>query len=190
MALFEERIWIEQARDGDPTAIAALYNAYKEKVFKFIFFRIGNQADSEDLFQEVMIAAFESLNRFEGRVAFLHWCYQIARNKIAYFWRQNLPKRTQTLDDNDIETKFGAPDENSDEEESPYPPEEMAKQEVSKILAKMPENYAEILKLRFLEGKTILEAAAIMNISESNAKVLQHRALKKASSLFNPDHES
>ena len=47
----------------------------------------------------------------------------------------------------------------------------------------MPENYRTVLKLRFLESCTIKETAAAMGISENNAKVVQHRALRRAAEL-------
>ena len=49
-----------------------------------------------------------------------------------------------------------------------------------KILASLPDRYRRILELRFLEACTIKEAAQAMNVSVSNAKVLQHRALRMA----------
>ena len=48
------------------------------------------------------------------------------------------------------------------------------------ILAELPDRYARILRLRFLDSCTLREAAHAMNISLGNAKVLQHRALRHA----------
>ena len=51
------------------------------------------------------------------------------------------------------------------------------------ILQELPENYRSVLELRFLKGYSILETADAMGVTEENAKVLQHRALKKANQL-------
>jgi RNA polymerase sigma-70 factor (ECF subfamily) len=51
------------------------------------------------------------------------------------------------------------------------------------VLRPLPPRYRQILELRFLEGRTLGDTAAIMGITEGNAKVLQHRALKKAAAL-------
>jgi RNA polymerase sigma-70 factor (ECF subfamily) len=50
-------------------------------------------------------------------------------------------------------------------------------------MAALPERYRRILELRFLEGCTIKEAANAMSVSVSNAKVLQHRALRMAANI-------
>jgi RNA polymerase sigma-70 factor (ECF subfamily) len=55
-----------------------------------------------------------------------------------------------------------------------------APQRAARILAALPDRYRRILELRFLEACTIKEAAQAMNVSVSNAKVLQHRALRMA----------
>jgi RNA polymerase sigma-70 factor (ECF subfamily) len=50
-------------------------------------------------------------------------------------------------------------------------------------LSALPDRYRRILELRFLEASSIKEAASVMNVTVSNAKVLQHRALCMASRL-------
>jgi RNA polymerase sigma-70 factor (ECF subfamily) len=51
------------------------------------------------------------------------------------------------------------------------------------VLARLPQNYRRILELRFLERCTVREAAASMGISAGNARVVQHRALRRAAEL-------
>jgi RNA polymerase sigma-70 factor (ECF subfamily) len=51
------------------------------------------------------------------------------------------------------------------------------------VLAGLPEQYRRILRLRFLEGYSVREAAAALGVSVGNAKVLQHRALRRAAQL-------
>ena len=167
---------IQRAKNGEGEAISELYQAHKEAVFRFISFRVGTQEDCEDLFQEVMLAAFDSLARFRGEVPFLHWCYQIARNKIAYFWREKQKRPLSALEE-DIPLI-----EAEDSEENPYD-EERIKNQVLQVLDSLPENYRQILEYRFLHQKTLKESAELMQTSLANAKVLQHRALKKAAEI-------
>jgi RNA polymerase sigma-70 factor (ECF subfamily) len=56
---------------------------------------------------------------------------------------------------------------------------QVAKQ-VAVILAELPELYRRILQLRFLESCSVDEAAAALGVSVTYAKVLQHRALRRA----------
>jgi len=175
-----EKRLIRKARQGDARSISRLYALHKDQVYKFIYFKVGSQADAEDLFQDVMMAAFQSLDRYRGEVPFLHWCYQIARNKIAYFWRQHYQKPTVKLDDNlALEEQESVSDEELDLREG------LAKERVDQLLAEIePPRYGELLRLRFLESKTLREVAEALEITLNNAKVLQNRALKKATQLL------
>ena len=65
------------------------------------------------------------------------------------------------------------------------PPQESdAPERVTNILAELPERYERILELRFLQSCSLKEAARAMSISLSNAKVLQHRALRRAAQVM------
>ena len=55
------------------------------------------------------------------------------------------------------------------------------------ILDRLPQRYARVLELRFLQRMTVAETAAEMGISHGNAKILQYRALRKAALLGEPD---
>jgi RNA polymerase sigma-70 factor (ECF subfamily) len=57
---------------------------------------------------------------------------------------------------------------------------EPAVEKVRAVLALLPENYRRVLELRFLHGCSLKETAAAMQITEANAKVIQHRAIQKA----------
>jgi RNA polymerase sigma-70 factor (ECF subfamily) len=61
--------------------------------------------------------------------------------------------------------------------------EDPAVRKVTAILGQLPENYRQVLTLRFLQGYSLKETAAAMNVSEGNVKVLQYRALQKASNM-------
>ena len=58
---------------------------------------------------------------------------------------------------------------------------------VRRVLASLPDNYRRILDLRFLQGRSINESANQMGVSVANAKVLQHRALRRAAALTEKD---
>jgi RNA polymerase sigma-70 factor (ECF subfamily) len=96
-----------------------------------------------------------------------------ARTVLASHWRRHYRAEITSID---VEGDLAALDE--------PPSESMAPQRVARILAALPERYGRILELRFLESCSLREAAAAMNVSVANAKVLQHRALRHAAKLF------
>ena len=58
-----------------------------------------------------------------------------------------------------------------------------APEQAEQILSALPDRYRQILRLRFLEGCTVAETAQALGISTANAKVLQHRALRRAAQI-------
>ncbi len=98
-----------------------------------------------------------------------------ARTVLATHWRRHLGVSVTSIDP-DADLAFlvegRGPDAPSD-----------APQRAGRILSALPDRYRRILELRFLESCSIKEAAHAMDISVSNAKVLQHRALKMAANL-------
>lgn len=171
---------IERARSGDGDAISQLYQQYRQEIYRFIFYRVGSKHDAEDLFQDVMMAAFEGLETFRGDAPFRNWCYEIARRKIAYMWREKYKMPTEEIEETlglhtEIETEVDRIDALSREE--------VKTELVTKVLADLKENYRQVLTYRFLKNYSIKETAAAMGVTESNVKVLQHRALQKAADL-------
>jgi RNA polymerase sigma-70 factor (ECF subfamily) len=95
-----------------------------------------------------------------------------ARTVLASHWRRHLGQPVTSID----------PDEDAAYLAEPSGPDQPsdAPTRVAGILTALPDRYRRILELRFLEACTIKEAAHAMDISISNAKVLQHRALRMA----------
>jgi RNA polymerase sigma factor (sigma-70 family) len=62
-----------------------------------------------------------------------------------------------------------------------------APERVGEVLQALPDNYRQILELRFLHGRSIKDSATEMGISVANAKVLQHRALRLAAQVNKED---
>jgi RNA polymerase sigma-70 factor (ECF subfamily) len=91
---------------------------------------------------------------------------------LAGHWRRTLGREITTLDDDCVPQVV---------EEVPVWSD--TPRRAAAILAQLPEQYRRILELRFLKSCTVREAAAELGISVGNAKVLQHRALRRAAQL-------
>jgi RNA polymerase sigma-70 factor (ECF subfamily) len=95
-----------------------------------------------------------------------------ARTVLAAHWKRRFGTEITSIDMEDDLASLNDPPAESD-----------APQRVARILAALPERYGRILELRFLQSYSLREAARAMNVSLSNAKVLQHRALRRAAQL-------
>jgi RNA polymerase sigma-70 factor, ECF subfamily len=162
------------------SALQTVYDAHVEQIYKFVFFKVGNREDAEDITSQVFIKAAHSLDVTQESHTQLAWLYQVARTTITDHWRNYYRGVTSSLDAMEESTPLhlaatplyaGARDEVE---------LEPAIEKVRAVLALLPENYRRVLELRFLKGCSLRETAAAMQVTEANAKVIQHRAIQKA----------
>ena len=146
-----------------------------DRLYRLIYSKVGNRADAEDLTSEVFRTALRPLRLDLTKGEVRSYLLTTAQTVLASHWRRTLGVPVTSIDpesDRDSLIEPGRTEELSD-----------APQRVHRIMAALPERYRRILELRFLEGCTIKEAANAMSVSVSNAKVLQHRALRMAANI-------
>src|SRR5512138_2337427 len=87
MPLDNERRLVESAQAGDGDAFSQLYEAYFERVYRFVYFRVADAEMAEDLASQVFLKAWENLHRYRPHGPFLAWLYAIARNTVIDTYR-------------------------------------------------------------------------------------------------------
>jgi len=158
-----------------PGRFEQVYDEHVVAIYRFVYARVGNRPDAEDLTAQVFVRAVEQLDttRQPGQIA--AWLYRVAQNAIADYWRAfyRLPL---------IGVDHVAPGwEPADEKLRPEPaPDDRASVRVEALLRGLPDRYRRVLELRFLQRLSVAETAQAMGSSSGNAKVLQYRALRKA----------
>jgi len=166
----QERLLVERAQQ-DPLVFAALYDAYVDRVYNYIYQRTGNHSDAEDLTARTFLKAFQHLERyrFQG-TPFSAWLYRIAHNAVANWHRDSHRHQMVSLD---VMLEQG-----QDEDR----PEDVAqsREEHKSLLDAvhhLPTERQELLILKFSEGLTNAEVAQIMHRTEGAIKSLYHRTL-------------
>jgi RNA polymerase sigma-70 factor (ECF subfamily) len=150
----------------------AIYLDNVERLYRMMYARVGNRADAEDLTAEVFQAALKPLRTSASVGEVRAYLLVTARTVLASHWRRHYGAEITTID---VDVDRAALDEPMAESDAP--------RRVRELLGALPDRYARILQLRFLDACTLREAAHAMNISLANAKVLQHRALRRAAQL-------
>jgi RNA polymerase sigma factor (sigma-70 family) len=141
------------------------------RMHRLMFAKVGNRADAEDLTTEVFLAALRPL-RLPASVGEVRaYLLATARTVLARYWTRTLSQQVTAL----AEDPEHAPATGRLESSAPGL--------AGRILAALPERYRRILQLRFLEGCSVAEAATAMDVSVANAKVLQHRAMRRAARI-------
>lgn len=153
----------------------SVYRDNVERLYRLMYSRVGNRADAEDLTAETFSAALRPLRLPSSKGEVRAYLLQTAKTVLAAHWRRRLGQPVTSIDPlADLPLLSADP---------VLEPPSDAPERAGKILAALPERYRRILELRFLEACSIKEAANAMQVSVSNAKVLQHRALRMAAEL-------
>src|SRR5438270_152389 len=161
-------------------ALEETYDKYVEQIYKFIFFKVGNREDAEDITSQVFIKAAHSLDVTQEEHTKLAWLYQVARTTITDHWRNHYKGPTSSLDEMEEGSPLHLTAEPLVTTRAHEQEMDLASHKIELLLGMLPDNYRRVLELRFLHGCSLKETAEAMHVTEANAKVLQHRALHKA----------
>jgi RNA polymerase sigma factor (sigma-70 family) len=72
----------KRAIAGDAEAFGGLYDRYVDAVYRYVYYRIGDHAEAEDVTSDVFFKALRAIPRYQPRQPFLAWLYRIARNAV------------------------------------------------------------------------------------------------------------
>jgi RNA polymerase sigma-70 factor, ECF subfamily len=185
MAMRRRPVDGEEPSAGAAAAAPRLQQYYEENlaaVYRFVYSKVGNREEAEDITSQVFIKAVRTLDQARPTESVQSWLFQVARTTVADHWRRFYRLRVNSLDDL-LEAGWEGPAEAGDDLRS-YLPE----RRVQRLLAQLPSRYRDVLTFRFLQNYSIRETAERMQLSEANVKVLQFRALKKAARMdWNPE---
>ncbi|MGD9092395.1 MAG: sigma-70 family RNA polymerase sigma factor [Anaerolineales bacterium] len=160
---------IARAKGGDTNVIGALYRRYRVDVFRYLFYRVGDQHAAEDLTSEVFERMIRALERYQmSNVAFEAWLFQIARNLAIDHHRKMKVRKHLPLDENLVseaddvgeEVEFG-----------------LTSDLLVKALSELSDVQRDVLILRFVNGMRIAQVAQMLHKSENAIKANQRRAL-------------
>lgn len=165
-----EESLIERAK-SDAEAFGELYEQYVDRVYNYIFYRIGDTHEAEDLTARVFYRALGHIRDYRQRGApFAAWLYRIAHNLVANWHRDQSRRRLVRLDD-----LAGLP-ERADGPERQVEQDEDTRTLLAAIRA-LPAERQQVLILKFVDELSNAEIARIMGRSEGAIKSLYHRTL-------------
>ena len=171
MPLENEQQLVLQAQAGDAEAFGQLYDAYMERIYRFIYFRVDDQQTAEDITSQVFLKAWNSLHRFRfSRTPYLAWLYTIAHNAVIDHYRTR--KTATALED----VRLSQPDHSEAVENNIDLDSEM--QTVRAAMRNLTVDQQQVLTLRFIEGLSNTEIAQHLGKREGAIRALQMRGLQ------------
>jgi len=169
---------VELARTGDSEAFGLLYDHYQASVYRFLFYRTRSTTLAEDLTSETFFRALRSMTgfRWQGK-DFGAWLMTIARNLATDHFKSGRTRLELATED------MGAHDDATEGPESRVLAS-LTNELLLKALTGLPEEQRDCLVMRFLQGMSIAETAAVLGRSDGAVKQLQLRGVRNLAKLM------
>jgi len=165
----DEQALVRRTQDGDKDAFAELYEAYFDRVYRYVVVRIGNRAEAEDMTQQVFVKAYKSIPSFKWKGApFSAWLFRIAHNLVVDFHRKESRRPTVPLEESLVA---------SEDDLQKTVERQLDVERVMQAARRLTAAQREVISLRFAGGLAIAEVARAMGRSEGAVKALQHSAI-------------
>ena len=162
---------IQEAASGDAEAFGRLYDMNVDRIYKHVYYRVGNTKDAEDLTQEVFIRAWQAIGRYKITASpFIAWLMRISHNLVIDYYRST--KDTAYLDSEPAFISSTSSTERLAEEH-------YNQQELRKAILQLPDDQQQVILMSFIEGFSYVEIAGVLGKREGTVRVILHRALKK-----------
>jgi RNA polymerase sigma-70 factor (ECF subfamily) len=166
----EDAVLAVRASGGDVGAFGRLYDRHVDAIYRYVYYRVRDDAEAEDLTSDVFMRALKAISRYEPRQAFLAWLYRIARNAVIDRARRG-----------GRQVSFEDALEHPSADQIIEPDDEILSRSDSdslrKALGQLTPLQQEVIVLRFLEGYSTQEIARIVGKREGTVRGIQFRAI-------------
>jgi len=165
----DEANLILRAKDGDPDAFAQLYDQHHPAIYRYIYYRVGSDAEADDLTGEVFVRLVERIDDFECRGRpLVTWLYTIARNLVNDHHRTVERSAMAPLDE-DLASDACDPEAAA--------ALALTQRQLACALEQLTEDQRQVILLKFIQGLDNAAVAQVLDKSYGAVKALQHRGL-------------
>ena len=185
----DESALIASLRAGDERAFMQVVEEYTPGMRRLALTFVRTPALADDVVQEAWLGVLKGLDRFEGRSSLRTWIYTIVANVArtrAVREARSLPLSSLAPADADDDEAAVDPDRfvGTGAWARPVEPwrevlDAEARNVIDAAIAKLPPQQAQVITLRDVEGWSSEEVRNVLELSETNQRVLLHRARSK-----------
>ena len=169
---------VRQAQDGDAEAFGRLYDHYLTMVHRYLVHRVGDRALAEDFTSETFVRALRRIDSlsFQGRDVGA-WLVTIARNIVRdHVKSSRFRLEVTTADMRDADRVTDGPED--------AVVQALTNEQLLACIRQLGSEQQECISLRFLQGLSVAETAAVMGKRDGAIKALQHRAVRRLADLL------
>ena len=173
-------VWalVHQAQQGDAEAFGRLYDHYLTMVHRYLVHRVGDRALAEDFTSETFVRALRRIDSlsFQGRDVGA-WLVTIARNIVRdHVKSSRFRLEVTTADMRDADRATDGPED--------AVVQALTNEQLLACIRQLGSEQQECISLRFLQGLSVAETAAVMGKRDGAIKALQHRAVRRLADLL------
>jgi RNA polymerase sigma factor (sigma-70 family) len=161
---------VRSAQTGNQDAFVLLYEQYFPNIFARVRFKVPEN-DVEDVTQEIFIAVLKSLGSFKGQSKFSTWIWTITNRKIVDYYRANKSRLTEQDDYEEVVTR------NLSNHTASVDSSQEDLVTIQHALGTLPQNYQDILLMRFVDEMPFNEIALQNGQSLDATKSLFRRSV-------------
>jgi RNA polymerase sigma-70 factor (ECF subfamily) len=142
-------------------ALELLLDRYEKKVFRMALAMMRDAGRAEDVTQDIFLKLWRALPAFDGRAAISTWLYTIARNTCLSAVRAESYRKASPLDDSSQPT---------------VPSTTLRDVALEQCLSRLPEMQREVITLFYLQERSVVQVAKMLDLPEGTVKSHLHRA--------------
>ncbi len=178
---------IRRYQRGQPGAFEALYNRYKDYVYRVALFMTRNSGDAEEVVQDTFIDLLRALPRYDtgGPARFETWLYRVAINRSQMrLRRERSPSAVWDQVAEQVESIVNGHTSHNPEAAA------LRREQASAIwraVDGIPDIHREVVILRYQAGLSYAEIAQVLNLDQGTVKSRLYYAHKKLEALLAPD---
>lgn len=167
------------ASQRDPAAFDQLYLTYADPVFRYLYSRVGQRQEAEDLTAQTFLAVLEALPRYRHRGHFAAWLFSIARNKVMDHFRRG--RQQSSIDDiEEIPSTHNLPQEQIANERV---------RQLNGLIMQLPKDDQELLRLRYVAEISFNEISILVGGKTDAVKKRFYRLLARLQSQLEDSNE-
>ena len=178
---FEERATIVAAQHGDRDAFKALYERYRDRVYNFIFYSMGDELRAEDVLQIVFVKIYRGLPGFRFEASLATWIYRIALNECLNQQRgrgvQHIPFEALLGSDEELDSSAAADLQHAEAER---------REIVHRAVMELSPKLRAVVALKYLDGLSYEQIASVLECSPGTVASRLNRALSELEARLRP----
>lgn len=167
----ELRLIVDKARNHDREAFGMIYDMFYDRIYKYVFFKVGNMTEAEDLASQTFAGALKTISNFSWRGStFASWLFRIANNVVVDYFRRQGRVMNEPIEEHleivaDVDPAKAAIDN-------------LTFEKVQTAIAKLPKDQQQVVILKYMSNLSNKEAAQVLDRTIGAVKALQFRALE------------